>query len=73
MIPDEQFAQAYDYCAEGMGYEEMQATMRSTYWGFSYDPSAAPVPGSLPPDQHPLSRAPERDGPPVPPAVRGVR
>ena len=40
VIPDEQFAQAYDYCAEGMGYQEMQATMRSTYWGFSYNPSA---------------------------------
>lgn len=40
VIPDEQFAQAYDYCAEGMGYQEMQATMRTTYWGFSYDPNA---------------------------------
>ena len=39
MIPDEQFAQAYDYCAEGMGYQEVESTMKSTYWGFSYDPS----------------------------------
>ncbi|HTY97993.1 MAG TPA: hypothetical protein VMB91_13195 [Solirubrobacteraceae bacterium] len=40
VIPDEQFAQAYDYCAAGMGYPEMQATMRGVYWGFSYTPSA---------------------------------
>ena len=40
VIPDEQFAQAYDYCAAGMGYSEMEATMRGTYWGFSYSPSA---------------------------------
>jgi len=39
VIPDEQFAQAYDYCAAGMGYRQMEATMRTTYWGFSYDPS----------------------------------
>ena len=39
MIPDEQFAQAYDYCAEGMSYSATEATMLDTYWGFSYDPS----------------------------------
>ena len=39
VIPDEQFAQAYDYCAEGMSYSATEATMLDTYWGFSYDPS----------------------------------
>ncbi len=39
VIPDEQFAQAYDYCAEGMSYTATEATMRGTYWGFSYHPS----------------------------------
>ena len=58
VIPEEQFAQAYDYCAEGMGYQEMQDTMRSTYWGFSYDPSPHAVPRSLPPDQHALIAPP---------------
>ena len=39
VIPDEQFAQAYNYCARGMNYAAVQATMHGTYWGFSYDPS----------------------------------
>ncbi|HUH80981.1 MAG TPA: hypothetical protein VLZ06_06605 [Solirubrobacteraceae bacterium] len=39
VVPDEQFAQAYDYCAQGMSYADAHATIRDTYWGFSYDPS----------------------------------
>jgi hypothetical protein len=39
VIPDEQFAQAYDYCAEGMSYSATEAAMLGTYWGFSYHPS----------------------------------
>jgi len=39
VIPDEQFAQAYNYCAEAMSYQQVQATMAGIYWGFSYDPS----------------------------------
>jgi hypothetical protein len=39
VVPDEQFAQAYDYCAESMSYGQMRTTMEGTYWGFSFDPS----------------------------------
>jgi hypothetical protein len=40
VIPDEQFAQAYDYCAEQMSYSLVLTTIRTTYWGFDYQPTA---------------------------------
>ena len=40
VIPAEQFAQAYNYCAVPMPYSQMQFAMESVYWGFDYHPSA---------------------------------
>ena len=39
VVPAEQFAQAYNYCAAAMTYPQVEATMLSSYWGFGYNPS----------------------------------
>ena len=37
--PDELFAMAYSYCADGLTYAAAQQTMRNVYWGYGYAPT----------------------------------
>jgi hypothetical protein len=37
--PDELFAMAYSYCAAGLDFSELRATIHGVYWGYGYDPT----------------------------------